>query len=261
MRILVAIFFLTSFTSFSQEKSYKFKVGQVLEQFDISTSSTVNPAVRRLIKEQYYFNVESIISGDYIIRVLEFESAIDYYGVLGSNLNTELYMDSNNQPIYFKVPVAVWNQFAEEVFENVGVTFGVMNIPIKLRFANSNPNHRKRLLELDANVNLGLSVAPYWKRSNDQIFFTPVGITITQVVANPVNTLDYLQTTENRSGFSAFLGLIYQKDGYQIGVLFGADWATGNVSEYWVYQGKPWLGVGIGVGLFAPNNKPIKSQN
>lgn len=261
MRTLIAIFLLTSFTVFSQEKSYKFKIGQVLEQFDISTGLPVAPAVRRLIKEHYYFNVESIINGDYIIRVLEFETSIEYYGVKGSDLNTELYKDSSSQPIYFKVPVAVWNQFAEEVFEKTGVTFGIMNIPIKLRFANSNPDHRKRLLELDANVNLGLSVAPYWKRSNDQVFFTPLGITITQVVANPVNTLDYLQTTENRSGFSAFLGFIYQKDGYQIGVLFGADWATGNVSEYWVYQGKPWLGVGIGVGLFAPNNKPIKSQN
>jgi hypothetical protein len=259
MKTLLAIFFLTSVTAFSQEKSYKFKIGQVLEQFDISTGSTIKPVAIKLIKEQYYFNLESIVGSNYIIRLLEFDNEIEYYSKMGVDLNKELYAD-NSKPIYFKVPEAIWSQFVEEVFTKWGVTFGVMNIPIKLRFANTNPDHRKRLLELDANVNLGLSLAPYWKKADDQIFFTPIGITITQVVANPVNTLDYLQTTENRSGFSAFLGLIYQKEGYQIGVLFGADWATGNVSEYWVYQGKPWLGIGIGVGLFAPNNKSVENQ-
>lgn len=263
MKQLAFIFTVTlvPIVMFAQERTYKFKIGQVLQRYDIGTEQK---GEKELIKDSYIFTLETIVEGNYIIWVLQFDDNLEYNGNRGSDLNAKLFREqTTSNPIYFFVPTTVWDQYVEEVFRSRGVTFGIMNAPMKLRFPNSNPDASKRLLELDANVNLGLSVAPFWRRGSGQILFTPIGISITQIKADPGSTSNYLGQTENRSGFSLFGGLVLHSvsDDFQIGVLIGFDWVTGDVSEHWVYQGKPWLGIGIGVGLFQPNNKPVKSQS
>lgn len=258
------IIFVSFHINAQERQTYHLKLGQILESYDIKTGKPTGN--KQLIKETYNFTLETIIqnpqtsANDRLIWLLEFSDQDEYDGVLGKDLNSKFFKDSNNNHIYFLVPAKIWDEYVEEVFKTRGITFGIVNIPIKLRFPNSNPEYRKRLLDLDGNVNLGLSVAPYWKKSNDQIIFLATGITVTQIKVDEINTLNYVSKTENRGGFGIFIGAIYQKDVYQIGLMVGADYATGDVSEYWVYQGKPWLGVGIGIGIFQPNKRPESGQ-
>jgi hypothetical protein len=265
--ILLNLVMIICSNAFSQvdetqsEKTYHLRIGQFLPKYDLLTKSVTSDL--ELIKDTYYFNVIGEASEGYIVWMLEFNEKTEYEGALGADLNKILYIDElNTRPIYFFISKTVWDAEVIEIHKRKGITFGVTNIPFKVRFANTNPNHRPRTLDLDANVNLGISVARFWQLNEDNTYiFAATGFTISQFKIDATNTLDYVQQTENRSGFSCFLGLIFQtKDGLQLGLLTGTDYVAGEPSKYWVYQKKVWAGVGIGVTIFQPNNRPATSQ-
>jgi hypothetical protein len=260
MKITISLLLVAcALTTSAQRKTYQLKLGHVLDCWDIQAAAPVANC-KQLIKDSYLFTIETKNGKDYVVWLLEFEDKAEYDGFSGKDLNARLFKDATTGPIYFRIPEAVWDAYVTEVFSTRGSTFGLINVPMKVRFRNTDPDHRKRYTDLDGNANLGLSFAPYWKRGDDQIIFLSFGVTVTQIRIDQLNTLDFVAQPENRSGFSLFTGLIYQKENYQIGLLAGNDFVTGEASEYWVYQGKVWLGVGIGIGIFQPNNKPPKNQ-
>ena len=48
---------------------------------------------------------------------------------------------------------------------------------------------------------------------------------------------------------------MFEKNGVQLSLLCGVDLPSGNIQKKWVYRNMPWLGLGVGVGLFKINNE------
>jgi len=68
-------------------------------------------------------------------------------------------------------------------------------------------------------------------------------------------TLDSSKIKEVRdeykiSAFSPAIGYMMQKNQIQISFLVGFDFPSGSVQKNWVYRNQPWIGVGLGFGLF-----------
>lgn len=54
--------------------------------------------------------------------------------------------------------------------------------------------------------------------------------------------------------FSPAIGWMWGKNNVQLSLLVGIDFPPGQLQKKWVYRNKPWLGLGIGIGLFKIGN-------
>ena len=49
-------------------------------------------------------------------------------------------------------------------------------------------------------------------------------------------------------------GFLYQFETFQVGLFVGADFVPGTIGRNWMHQGRPWVGLAIGVSLFSKNS-------
>lgn len=61
--------------------------------------------------------------------------------------------------------------------------------------------------------------------------------------------------------FMPSAGIVYQHEAFQIGIFIGEDFIVGELGRNWKYQGKPGLGLAIGVSLFTKNNDQNSTGN
>jgi len=287
--MLCSLLLISCFTSFSQEagKVYHLKAATRLEIYQWELPYLYHRTRRtsrhsgnyQIIESSDDFTVIGVdpdsgaFHGVYVIKVLKFSSPTsklvpktkrESLKASADNLNqmkVERTVNSIRLPIYFAIPASQWTSLVEETKDIKGLTFGFVNAPMKIRFANSNHNHRPRQFGLDANVNLGLSTAYYLKRGDDFTHFLAAGILLTQIKVDAVSTNNEVLETTPENGISYFWGYILQKENYQIGILMGWDAIGGKMSDYWVYQKKPWIGLGIGLSIFTPGTGKISANS
>ncbi len=137
-----------------------------------------------------------------------------------------------------------------------GFVASAITIPVKVRFGNekSEPlaeGERERFFDFEGNYNIGIT-GGYRIRinQNGSNYLTGlVGFNIGSTKVTP-ETAD-VETDSNRSILTPFTGLMVEFSEFQIGAFVGWDHVSGQLSKSWVYQGKPWLGLGIGYNIFA----------
>lgn len=61
--------------------------------------------------------------------------------------------------------------------------------------------------------------------------------------------------TETIATFSPALGYMWEKHNVQLTLLAGVDLPAGKIQKEWVYRNMPWLGIGVGIGLFKIDNE------
>jgi len=83
------------------------------------------------------------------------------------------------------------------------------------------------------------------------------GFSVSSVTLDSASTSNKVKTSTDRPSYTPSLGVlaIYKTINITIGT--GADYINrpSAVEQSWIYHGKPWIGLGIGVNLFS-NNKP-----
>jgi hypothetical protein len=145
--------------------------------------------------------------------------------------------------------------------KKVDFTWGAMTLPLKIRFGNGTD----RDFNVEENLNLGFAIglkkqlASRHLQSLNYLVFCSMG----RVQADSASFKIYTPAGSNTpvpypapssnvaSALSTGLGCVYQNEGsFQVGLFIGADYITGNIGGYWKYQGKPWLGVALGISLF-----------
>ncbi|MBK6932863.1 MAG: hypothetical protein IPH12_19135 [Saprospirales bacterium] len=124
------------------------------------------------------------------------------------------------------------------------VTGGQMTLPFKIR-----PKADTHSFRLTTDVTVGAYVGLTWRLSEDR----PVSITVplaaglTFININDSNTsLDLvLQEAEVVPGISWSTGIIVQLGHYNLGLMFGKDYAS-EIGNQWQYHRKIWWSFGIG---------------
>ncbi|EDP97118.1 hypothetical protein U8527_02190 [Kordia algicida OT-1] len=136
-------------------------------------------------------------------------------------------------------------------------TYGVMTLPIKVRFGNGN----ERFFNLEENLNLGFTFGYQRQlpsRVKQSINFLG-GVGISRVTFNEDTIPNATTEEETAAALMLNIGCLYQYETFQVGAFFGTDLIPRSVGKSWAFQGKPWLGIAIGVSLFT-NDKEKQGQ-
>jgi len=173
---------------------------------------------------------------------------------------------------YFTLPIDSVNQVStEEVsLPNWDITFGILTTPFKIRF---------RKFAFSNNAGIGTAVYFQKKFNKNWSWGVVPGISLTSVTLDAASTNVHpdgtvsaplskssatmpLTTSSTRPAFTPSLSYVisYKTINFTIGA--GCDFiskpteiATGSNPEAgWIYNGKPWLGIGFGVSLFGNNS-------
>ena len=142
-----------------------------------------------------------------------------------------------------KVPV---QQFW--LWRGAQVTGGQLTLPFKIRRSQEHSTFR-----LTTDVTLGGYIGYTRRLSEKRDFYLTIPLTagLTFINLNDNNTtLDLsLSETEVIPGLTWSTGIIVQLDKYNLGLLFGKDYAS-SVGNQWDYHGKMWWSFGIGFVFF-----------
>ncbi|MFN0036329.1 MAG: hypothetical protein ACKVUS_14790 [Saprospiraceae bacterium] len=130
------------------------------------------------------------------------------------------------------------------LWRNAQVTGGQLTLPFKIR---RSPEHNTFRLTTD--VTLGGYVGYTRRLSAKKDFYLTVpltaGLTFINLTDNNT-TLDRVEAdAEVVPGLTWSSGLILQMDKYNLGLLFGKDYAS-SVGDQWEYHGKLWWSFGVG---------------
>lgn len=136
-------------------------------------------------------------------------------------------------------------------------TYGVMTLPIKVRFGNGND----RFFNFEENLNLGFTFG-YQRQIASRVrqsYNILGGVGISRVTFNEDTMPNTAVAEETAAALMLNIGCLYQYETFQVGAFFGTDLIQGSVGKSWAFQGKPWLGIAIGVSLFT-NDKDKKGE-
>ena len=133
-------------------------------------------------------------------------------------------------------------------------TWGFLTLPLKLRFDNDKGGR----FNFEQNLNFGLTFGGkhQYVSKNDISFNYLAGISVVNVPLNNAMTGSEATST---AGFSFSLGGMFQIDKFQIGAYIGKDFAGDHANQF-VYQGKTWLGIAIGISLFGEGKTTAGGQ-
>ncbi len=143
-----------------------------------------------------------------------------------------------------------------------GFSLGSYSVPIRLRSSNG-------VFEFDNNLSLGINLIGRASpdRFNENFFFdVSAGLSITQVNLNEDNSGlgkgDFIDnSTQNPSAITFTFGLLVNlAKNVNVGGHIGWDaLSTADNKVGWIYNKKPWFGIGLGISVGEPANNT--SQN
>jgi hypothetical protein len=139
------------------------------------------------------------------------------------------------------------------------LTFGTMLLPIKIRRSRifNNVNYERQF-------STDLSVGPYFGYRFKTQGYNYNTHTTVGLFAGPT-LIDFVSSTsqtgspsnganpDNMFGFTCGIGLVREISPFQIGIVYGADFVSGNRVKEWPYDGKAWFSLGIGYNFLSGN--------
>ncbi len=139
-------------------------------------------------------------------------------------------------------------------------SYGALTLPLKVRFGNS----RNTFSSYEENLNLGLTAGAKVRlpSTKNQVINFLVLIGVASVNLDSLSVRDrslYNSANPTAKAVSFGLGVVYQYEAFQIGLLGRMDHISGLLGRAWTQQDRPWLGIGIGLALF--NNSNAKTGN
>lgn len=133
------------------------------------------------------------------------------------------------------------------------ITFGTITTPFKFRFS---PSVFTNNLSLGASANISYQLL-------DEFYVGGVfGLSLSSVTLDSASTNGFVTVNTERPAFTPSLHLLL---GYkQINLLVGVGWdiinKNSDIEKSWIYDGKPWLGLGLGISLFNQNSEKTVTQ-
>lgn len=172
------------------------------------------------------------------------------------SLNAEEYKFINQLTAndkYFAIKMKDLDEKTQEYFGiSKNFTYGITLIPFKLRFGGSDKDFQYGegfSLGLNAGVEFSL------RSRKQQSVSVLAGIAASTVSVNSESTNNYIEEDKvtTSGAFTPSLGIVYSYERFQIGTFVGWDIIGGALGENWIYNKKPWLGLGLGFTIFQKN--------
>ena len=154
----------------------------------------------------------------------------------------------------FAISPQIFNQSSKEYYgKKRDFTWGVMTLPIKARLGNK----EDAFFDFEQQLNLGFVFGLRKQLKGFSVhslnYLAGFGITNARTDSISIKNLEFYNGRNNLA-FSLHIGTMYQHEEFQVGVFLGADFIPGQLGREWKRQGKPWIGLAIGVALFSKNN-------
>jgi len=171
------------------------------------------------------------------------------------NLN---YTDSTKtQQKFFLLSVDEFNQKAIPRYsKSASFTIGATHIPFRIR---SNP------FDFSNHISIGTSFGAKFPLSNYKDISLNVigGINIANITLDSLSTNGMIEDVpDTEPAFTPSLGVVFEFSKAQIGLYLGWDLLSGKEKDIWIYQGKPWISIGVGTSIFtSPTNSAIPNNN
>lgn len=135
-----------------------------------------------------------------------------------------------------------------------GITTGSMFLPIKVRPSLTDDEG----VEYERNFTTDISLGPYigykYNVGNKYEQFVSAGVFAgpSFINMNSSNSNDTTIREYNLLALTWGLGLTFQINKFQLGVIAGYDYLSGENAKTWIYDGKLWFSIGIGFSFFQP---------
>ena len=273
MRFLFLILFAVTTLSYSQnDKVYRFTKSISIQEYDISKGSP-DEDKKEIAQKGWLFKIDQDLDSGYVIRFLkwkknEIRNKNFYSNTIMANKNgKEVKVDE--APKYFFISDS---QFTDAISEYIGkapwLSFvtGAITVPIKIRPSGEEMDaegNKLRPFDFTGDINIGVSVGARIRlHPNGRSFVIPsAGINITSISVDPSTVKNEIITSKtNASSLTPFIGTTFEYDNFQASFLVGWDKLAGRTGENWIYQGKPWLGIGLGYNIFNTSNNTPRNQ-
>lgn len=279
--ILLLLLCIASFSLKAQDDTvYVFNQSTVINRFDPKIPSKLDGNVE-VAQKNWKFVVDHDNATGHIIRFLEWEGSDTsarnegFHQEVVSVSKTSFWskqprtVEEPGDAVFFYITKAVFDKVVEEAPRKEpkrSFVTGALTIPVKMRpggSATDDEGNKIRPFDFSGEVNVGLTIGLRMKvkGTNDKVFVIPsVGLNLTSVSIDESTVRNGLITSKtNASSVTPFTGLILEYDGFQLALMTGWDHLAGRTGENWIYQGKPWYGLGIGYNIF--NTKAGKPKN
>lgn len=175
--------------------------------------------------------------------------------------NTYNYIDATVDGQYFTITTEDLDR-KTSAFNGSGhsITYGFSIIPIKLR-----PGNITRTFQYTNGFTLGVNFGyEYAIRSRKQQSISALGgVGISSVEISPETTNQFIDDkVQTSAAFTPSVGIVYTYEKFQAGLFIGMDKIAGELGKHWIYQKKPWIGVGLGFTIFQKNKtEAAENQN
>lgn len=134
-----------------------------------------------------------------------------------------------------------------------GLSISTLMLPVKYRPATElNGTYYKRAFSTD--ISIGPFVSYKFRAGHNYKQFLQFGAFAGPTLIQFPSTVDSDDgqpnqsniSSDNHIGFTAGSGVVFQRDKFQIGLVYGCDWLGGERSKEWQYDGKGWWSFAIG---------------
>lgn len=273
------------FLCFSQGYAQEIIGKSYITNVNIKVEYELDSMKKYMVSKGVKFYVENIDEADAIITFWEFDEELNFPDGLRSTAKDSINIILNKESkdlkkedisakldlgylnigmwsnhIKFRMKLKDLNDKTTEYHgKSNNFTFGVMTLPIKVRFG----NNKERFFNYEENLNLGFTFGYKRKIASrvEQSHNILGGIGVSSVTFNEENNPNGSSEEENDSveastedtaaALTVNFGYLYQYQSFQVGLFLGKDFIPGGSGRSWDFQGKTWLGIAIGVSLFS----------
>lgn len=213
----------------------------IIKFWDWNLSKNEKDSVRNLktiaFTNQNQGNIDEALLGNKNFTALE--KALHYNFYIGQ--------DRTLKTRYFLLPKADLDLFADKLLDKCTAIGGIATLPFKWR-----PQDGAFTKDLSITGLAGFK----HNCSANVAYSVLLGIGVTSVTADSSNSKS--PSSSDLAAITISLGGVFQYKGLQIGIFTGIDKISNNRTTNWKYQGKPWIGIGVGFSIFSDNTPSTK---
>ena len=197
-----------------------------------------------------------------VIEIPPFTDDSPYSNYLNNNV---VFTDSSRKKRkYYKISLEDYSKNTEiernkgHFFVSGSTTF------LKIRFGNgkydknSQDNNNEAISsqftnDFNAGLILGYKFQPKLRKPIS--FGVNIGLNYTHINITPEDSNNFLNSNTSAAGISPSIGVSLEINKFIIAPFLGMDILPGELSNYWVYNGRIWLGLGLGYKVFQATGK------